>query len=1276
MSENISNALQKRLVQLQDFYHRIASFSHSPEIVEREVEDEISRLRPVDPIQPIHIPERPEVKLSFSRKVSRRKPPALKVAAHDAGLFLLPYTEAFREDYVTRFGRLIAPLKVLMGRLRDLELCYHKEERSSRIDSADGKEGEDKENPFLCDYRFFKCLYTTIPDNTRLGKILTEVGSILDRKQIENGRIVDQLSEEINQGLTGPELGEALVQYQKLVPLCDNMFVSSIASWASLSTFISIQAKTLEKEMLRESGLEPYRDRFVEFKQFIKEISNRVSGSPTAMQEKALFYAYMSLQSFLSGKRHPKDYYRLNNFSQVGAGKTYTTPIFLKMFAELIGKAESECGRLAPKIITLYLTEANLCENVIKSMVEIGVPKENLHHVRIKNLPSLEVKDGDCVVLSRHEVGLKKEEDITQSLEILIRRGFHFMIVADESSFMKNSESGISSAMETLYGYLKKRRVLRVDYRLSATPVNNDTGDFLYLLASNQINIGAFLFAYPEIAHQMQSVLTSLQNRIYDRSGLTLHRLLNLLRTSGSRTGVLIDFNRIEKSNNGSVKDDGKNENATAKTMHELIYTDCAGAILTCYYQAVFHSGLFPITPWLGHNNDGDALQPTLIDIMQKLGVGYTRITQPVEETICLLIGLEKPLVHPGSRDLDVLIPCLLLLKEMTSALTYDRALNAEEEVHFQINAKQLQSNLLEAVTNLEVLEKIRQFLNLIMFVNLVRKVRSYDRAWWSVREEVEIECRKLRMEFLAAYAFMHGIPLIPKQEEVTRKVHKGFQIVEEKESHSYLAARPDQKRALIGLLEDLSEGGMLGNRLIGELAQFFAPVRYFELLHLLENRSQGHQRGRIEQEEEEIDKKRAMIMETLGVALGFKQGKQTFHDLVSLFKNDLNKIGTEEDQLIHFRPSILAKYPIFLSGTLAVLQDNAKGLIGLEAQRFNEVLHDIGSENVDLAQALAEYGIIFKASESLNFPLVLRFADRILHRLSALFAEREIKLKVEKGDVDRIRKVISGCGGFENYARQMAKLSKSHQVPLLISCRYRFSQQSLVSTTKAEFSVTGKTDKSERYKLLEEFDRLGGEMGRTLVATTKSILKGFNLFYTQYGFMSEGMDNAEVRMQMAGRLRPLFPQHIKEIGSLENELIRSRPDSPLIQHLRRLRKNVKIFDIVSPQMISGFPDIQNGKAYMLNTFLFSQTHQRAFPDLFTDQEVFHFVDTRPTFNAKTVEGFCKKAIEEAIEQYANWLKGEKTISVSSFIKLLEREIQEVAEENMRLSSYYDMLAT
>lgn len=163
--------------------------------------------------------------------------------------------------------------------------------------------------------------------------------------------------------------------------------------------------------------------------------------------------------------------------------------------------------------------------------------------------------------------------------------------------------------------------------------------------------------------------------------------------------------------------------------------------------------------------------------------------------------------------------------------------------------------------------------------------------------------------------------------------------------------------------------------------------------------------------------------------------------------------------------------------------------------------------------------------------------------------------------------------------------------------------------------------------------------------------------------------------MQMAGRLRPLFPQHIEAVESMENELNSTQPDSPVIQHLGRLRENVKLFDIVSPQMISGFPDIQNGKAYMLNTFLFSQTHQRAFPELFTDREVYHFVDTRPVFNAKTVEGFCKKAIEESVEKYANWLQGEKELSVAALIELLEREIEDVAQENMKLSSYYDLLS-
>lgn len=168
--------------------------------------------------------------------------------------------------------------------------------------------------------------------------------------------------------------------------------------------------------------------------------------------------------------------------------------------------------------------------------------------------------------------------------------------------------------------------------------------------------------------------------------------------------------------------------------------------------------------------------------------------------------------------------------------------------------------------------------------------------------------------------------------------------------------------------------------------------------------------------------------------------------------------------------------------------------------------------------------------------------------------------------------------------------------------------------------------------------------------------------------------DNAEVRLQMAGRLRPLFSQHLKEIDRVEKVLMNEKPASPVTRHLRRLKENVKLFDVVSPRMISGFPDIQNGKAFMLNTFLFSQIHQRSFPETFTDEEVFHYIDSRPTFNAKTVENFCKKSIDEAMERYVGELEGNEGVAVPALIELMEREIQTVAERNARLSSDYPLL--
>jgi len=350
------------------------------------------------------------------------------------------------------------------------------------------------------------------------------------------------------------------------------------------------------------------------------------------------------------------------------------------------------------------------------------------------------------------------------------------------------------------------------------------------------------------------------------------------------------------------------------------------------------------------------------------------------------------------------------------------------------------------------------------------------------------------------------------------------------------------------------------------------------------------------------------------------------------------------------------------------VLED----LQGSERFALADVISDIGSENVDLAQTLAEYGIIFKASESVNFPLVLRFADRILQKLGSIFARKEIQLTLREEDADGIRRIIAKSASFENFARKLSEIAKVHESPVLISCR--FSQKSIAATTGALFAVTGETEKTERYRILESFDHLGENMGRVLVATTRSIMKGFNLFYAQYGCMSEGLDNAEVRMQMAGRLRPLFPQHLEEIQRMLGVLRREKPEAPVIRHLERLLKNVKIFDVISPQIISGFPDIQNTKAFLLHTFLFSQTHQRSFPAIFSDEEVFHYVDTEPAFSAKTVEAFCRKIIEEAIEGYIEKLHGKKEIAVSELIAMMEEEIEAVADENIKASSYLPLL--
>ena len=1271
MIDGKRKAIHKKMVDLKAFREKVIRHRRSPDDIAEFVFDEMPHFEQIiDPLLRGEIPPVPQMDALFPLFKSEKSFKAIQPAPHEAGLFLLPYEDSFRSRFIAALNEEIQPLQTMMRKLRDLERLYLSSEKEC-INTAVEHGKETKKEPIINrykrDYNFFKLLFTLTIDNNQLGELLSEVGRLAEEEAIPPGDLVEAFEVARNNGRASKELTRSLQQYERMASLCENIYVCSIASWPSLSNYVSMKVKTIERKLVPPGNSSFFRPEYVKFNELLTSLLAGLNGTPTSMQTKALFYAYLSFEAFLQDRRCPKDLYRLNNFSQVGAGKTYTTPIFLRLFSYLIGRRAMRAGKPGPRLITLYFTEANLVQNVVESMIDIGVSKDTLHMTQMKDLSTLPLKEGDCVVLSRHEFGLKEKWQIVHPLDILIKRGLEFIIVADESSFLKNTESGISNAMELLYTHLKKRHALWVDYRLSATPTNNDTGDFIYLLNTNAVNISSFLHSYPAIAERMDRALRQFQGEATADRPVSLDQLLTLLKHGGSRTGVLLFGNVLDE---GKEDKNGENQpGESQRRLRALYYSDCAGAVLALFYYAVYYMGLFKISI-----DVEESTEVGLLDVLNHLGVGYLQFTQPAVDPVPGITGLKQSIHHPGSRRLSCLIPCLLLVKEMTSAITYDRALNAESDVHFQINAKQLKANLIESVTMLEVLEKIGQFLNLVMFANLVRKARANQTGWWLLKSDIENEFSKLRSEFAVAYGAVRGLAVVHKQEEVTRKVHQGFSITDKTDHFPYLAIEPSERKKLLAILEEQSGEGILGPRLFDDLAQYFTPIKFFELAELLERPAQEITPRERDRLREEIEKKRTTIIETLGDALGFTTRIEKSDQLLRNFAKDLGGLRPDEDGLIHFRPSILVRYPAFLQS----VHDMIHGAIGCRAEyeraELWRLLNDIGSALIDSAQTLIEFGLIFQGSEALNFPLVLRFSDQVLGRLSALFSGKKITLQIGPGDGDRIRRVIARASSFENFSKGMAQLARRHEVPLLIACHYRFSQSSVIAATEAEFAINGTIKKEERYRILEGFDRLGEKMGRVLVVTTKAILKGFNIFNAQYGYMAEGMNNAEERIQMAGRLRPLYPQHLSEIDRWLEVLQKKSSEAPVLRHLSRLKEQVKVFDVVAAELLGGFPDIQAGKALMLNSFLFQQIHQRSFPEIFTDEETLHYVDSEPVFNSKTVVQFCETSVDEAMRWYVDKVEGKTELSLEELINMIDEEIQEKAMENMKVSSYYSIL--
>ncbi len=149
MSGNAAKELQKAIKQLQRFQRKLKEAEDRPDEIEELVEEEVVNLwKPVDPIQRIRIPAAPEIRLPFFMSARQREVAYIEASAHEAGLFLLPYTQTFREQFTERFEAKISSVRRLLQRLRDLELEYHQEAKTQSFENAapDDKDRVTKED--------------------------------------------------------------------------------------------------------------------------------------------------------------------------------------------------------------------------------------------------------------------------------------------------------------------------------------------------------------------------------------------------------------------------------------------------------------------------------------------------------------------------------------------------------------------------------------------------------------------------------------------------------------------------------------------------------------------------------------------------------------------------------------------------------------------------------------------------------------------------------------------------------------------------------------------------------------------------------------------------------------------------------------------------------------------------------------------------------------------------------------------------------------------------
>lgn len=808
---------------------------------------------------------------------------------------------------------------------------------------------------------------------------------------------------------------------------------------------------------------------------------------PTHAQSRALynFYKY--------GEKHKSCKIMLSQ-SEVGTWKTFTMP-FYEMIVGKFGKEKSD---------TIVVTEANLVANTRKSLIENGISPSDIFEAKLSSIDDVKSilskiwkgGTGKYVIFSSTGIGLSETLNIKNFVSWLKRKSWKLNMFADEATFLKNTESWAYSSFMKMFIALRSSNKLSFANFMTATPVNNDNGDFLWLLS------------LMDNSWKMEYVKeTCLKNWISDENDIAVaFKLFSSVSKSGgfSRRSI-----KIEKH------DEGKKPRQFFYSIPEIIYWLEFIRTWRMHSMNSFDPEMVIEIPSVF---DEEVMQKvTLKNFYWDMGIGISSITE--DEYIDGAYREESCIMMKGSDE--------KVRENMISALwgiqtvNFDRNLNSvgiwNSESFVSKTFVSVSPNIAEAYVIKAFLKKAEKTAR---FRKLLQANSKHKKSSDQFSEIIRNELKKVSANVIAeSIQEAWYEPFSITSEEIKEKKRVGFREVEV--SKTVYSMEFDES-TIRKAFETKSDGGFLfqnkafdaffANVAIEEYGEWVIAKSKFESLPETEKRARAKESDIMN---ESLSRGLSRIAQYLQMQISWSSELDTTIVLTKIadkflelggksfmrtFLNDKNYFVESLSSSVEWE-----KTPI-QTWTLSSFRKEWEGMWFTERKLVMRVLEDFGS------------------------PLCASFVDMWVDLLIDDLKNSGKVIEISEWGKNALREQIVTKGNtISSLLKKIAIENSKNNENSFISASFVSTVRNIDTAIHAEgvktFRIIGSEVPTSKWKLdlVTKFDAIDDGMGKVLVATTKSVEKGLSIFHCSKWYTTIGDENAGAIVQRAGRFRAIM---------------------------------------------------------------------------------------------------------------------------------------------------------